>query len=385
MSRFDKLTDRSNTNSIKWMDGSDVIPMWVADMDFETVPEVIESLKECASHGIFGYTALPKEWNHCISSWWKRRHNFIMEEENLMFCTGVVSAISSIIRSVTNIGDNIVVLTPVYNMFYKTILSNDRTILESKLVFDGEKYEIDFLDLEAKLANRKTSLFIFCNPHNPIGKIWDRDSIVKIGALCEKHNVVVLSDEIHCDLTDPGKNYIPFASVNDVCKNNSITCGAPTKTFNLAGLHSSFIYCSNQELKQTISNGITTEHVCSANAFAVTGTINAYKYGDMWLDELRAYLYKNKLDVINRIENETGVKVIRSEATYLLWLDCSNVSLDAGKLVDYLFENYGLKLSKGEAYSETLGKQFIRMNIACPNERLHEGLNRFITGVNNFK
>ena len=228
-------------------------------------------------------------------------------------------------------------------------------------------------------------MFILCNPHNPIGKIWDKETLERIGLLCKKHNVVVLSDEIHCDITDPGKEYIPFSSVNDDCKNNSITTSAPTKTFNLASLHTSFVYCANPLLKEKISKGINLEKVGGASVFAISATINAYTYGDTWLDELREYLYNNKLDVIKKIENETSVKVVRSEATYLLWLDCSEVTPDAGLLVDFLEKEHGLKLSKGEAYSLELGKSFIRMNIACPNERLQEGLTRFVKGVKAFK
>ena len=385
MSRFDKLTDRTNTNSIKWMDGNEVIPMWIADMDFETVPEVIDGLKECASHGIFGYSKTPEQWGKSISSWWERRHGFKFEEENLMFSTGVLASISSIIRSITNIGDDIVILSPVYNMFSNCILSNKRNILESNLDYVDGKYEINFNDLEEKLAKRKTTMLIFCNPHNPIGKIWDREIMAEIGRLCQKYNVVILSDEIHCDLTDPGKNYIPFASVDEVCKEISITCCAPTKTFNLAGLHSSFVYCSNPFLKEKVQQGLNVDKVSGASIFAIVGAINAYTYGSSWLDELREYLYKNKQDVIRKIESETCVKVVRCEATYLLWLDCSSLTDDASKLVDHLLQNHGLRLSKGEAYSKELGKQFIRMNIACPNERLQEGLKRFISGVKSFK
>lgn len=385
MSRFDKLIDRINTNSIKWMDGKDVIPMWIADMDFETVPEVIVALKNCASHGVFGYSKIPSQWNESISSWWKRRHKYKFEEENLMFSTGVLASISSIIRSVTSVGDDIVIFSPVYNMFSNCILSNGRNVLESNLEYVDGIYQINFNDLEEKLAKTKTTMLIFCNPHNPIGKIWDKEIMAKIGHLCHKHNVVILSDEIHCDLTDPGKNYIPFASVDETCKEISITCCAPTKTFNLAGLHSSFVYCSNPFLKEKVQEGLNIDKVSGASIFAIVGAINAYTYGDSWLDELREYLYKNKQDVIRKVESETSVKVVRSEATYLLWLDCSNVTDDSSKLVDHLLQNHGLRVSKGEAYSKDLGKQFIRMNIACPNERLQEGLKRFVSGVKSFK
>lgn len=384
MFNFDKMTDRKNTYCVKWSDDEKELPMWVADMDFETVPEVIEAMKKRASHGIFGYNDIPIEWNDAICSWWERRHNFTMEKENIMFCTGVVAAISSIVRKVTNVAENVLLLTPVYNIFFNSIVNNGRNVLESPLVYENNEYHIDFTDLEAKLADPQTSLLIFCNPHNPIGKIWDKDTIKRIGELCFKHNVIVLSDEIHCDLTDPDCEYIPFASVSDVCKNISITCAAPSKTFNLAGLHSAFIYVSNPILKHKVWRGINTDEVAEANTFALVGAITAYKYGDLWLDELREYIYKNKCDVIEEINKDLpSVKVINSSATYLIWLDCSSITSDTKELVSFIRDETGLRLSYGGVYGNG-GKAFIRMNLATQNERVHDGVNRFINGVKKY-
>lgn len=384
MSRFDKLTNRQNTYSVKWNGPENELPMWVADMDFETVPEVIEALKERAAHGIFGYNDIPNEWAESISKWWNRRHNYLMEEENIMFCTGVVAAISSIVRKITQVAENVVVLTPVYNIFFNSIVNNGRNILESPLVYKDEKYSIDFVDLEEKLKNPQTSMMILCNPHNPIGYIWPKETLAKIGQLCKKYNVVVLSDEIHCDITDPGCQYIPFASVDETCKNISITCSAPTKTFNLAGLHTAFIYCANPVLKHKVWRGINTDEVAEANTFALTAAINAYTYGDYWLDELREYLYKNKQDVIERLHKELGyVDVVSSNATYLLWLDCSSFTKDTKEVVDFIKRTTGLKVTYGGVYGDS-GKHFIRMNIACPNERVHDGITRFVSAVKKY-
>jgi cystathionine beta-lyase len=210
--------------------------MWVADMDFETAPEIISAIQKRAGHGIFGYSIVPEEWYRAIMEWWERRHHFRVEKEWLIFCTGVVPAISSIVRKMTTVGENVLIQTPVYNIFFNSIVNNGRNVLESPLKYENGVYSIDFADLEEKLANPQTTMLLLCNPHNPIGKIWDRETLVKIGDLCRRYHVLVVSDEIHCDLTDPGKEYVPFASVSENCRDNSITCIATTKTFNLAAL-----------------------------------------------------------------------------------------------------------------------------------------------------
>ena len=382
MSNFDKLTERLNTNAIKWSGDENELPMWVADMDFEAPVAVREALIRRAAHGIYGYCDIPAEWNKAISSWRLRRYNHEIDSNDLLYCTSVIGAISSIVRKITSVGENIVVQTPVYNIFFNSILNNGRNVLENKLLYKDGKYSIDFIDLEEKLANKQTSLMILCNPHNPIGKAWSKEELEKIGQLAHKYNVVILSDEIHCDLTDPGVCYTPFSSVNDICKNISITCSSPTKTFNLAGLHTSYIYISNPYLKHKVWRGINTDEVAEANVFAVEGAIAAYTYGDYWVDELREYIYNNKIEFISEVEKELPVHIIRSNATYLLWVDCSKVCEDANDLVNFIHKETGLRITAGDVYRSEI--PFVRINIACPNERMKDGINRFITGVKKY-
>lgn len=381
MYNFDKPTNRFNTSSIKWNVKENELPMWVADMDFETSNEIVSELEKRVKHKIFGYTEIDDDWYTSISNWWEENHHFKIEKEWLMFCTGVVPAISSIVRKITNIAENVVLQTPVYNIFFNSIYNNGRNILESPLIYKDGNYHIDFVDLEQKLANPQTTLMILCNPHNPIGKIWDRNTLAKIGHLCKKHNVVVLSDEIHCDLTDPDKEYVPFASVNEECKNNSITCVAPTKTFNLAGLQSAAIFVPNEVLRHKVNRGINTDEVAEPNCFATIAATAAFSKGKPWLDELKQYIYENKQIVKDFLkENLNQIHLVPSEATYLLWLDCSKVTNDSKDLASFIKEKTGLFLSNGTQYGTT-GKTFIRMNTACPKERLKDGLNRLKEGI----
>ena len=292
----------------------------------------------------------------------------------------MIASISSTVRKITSPGENIVIQTPVYNIFYNCILNNGRNVLESPLVYQDGEYSIDFCDLEEKLSNKQTSMMILCNPHNPIGRAWSKGELAKIGELCHKYNVVVLADEIHCDLTDPNVVYTPFSSVNEVCRNLSITCSSPTKTFNLAGLHTSYIYIPNPYLKHKVWRAINTDEVAEANIFAVTGAIAAYTYGASWLDELREYLYNNKIEFTEKVEKELPVHVIRSNATYLLWVDCSKICDDTTPLVEFIKKETKLRVTAGGVYGK-VGKAFIRVNIATQKERVKDGINRFIEGV----
>ena len=380
MSRFDKQTNRINTNSIKWSGPENELPMWVADMDFEAPEEVKNALVDRASHGIFGYCDIPSEWNEAICNWRLNRYNHSINPDDLLYCTSVIASISSTVRKITSPGENIVIQTPVYNIFYNCVLNNGRNILESPLVYKDGKYSIDFNDLEEKLSNKQTSMMILCNPHNPVGKAWSKEELARIGELCHKYNVVVLADEIHCDLTDPEVVYTPFSSVNDICKNISITCSSPTKTFNLAGLHTSYIYISNPYLKHKVWRAINTDEVAEANIFAVTGAISAYQYGAYWVDELREYLYQNKVLFTEMVEKELPIHVIRSNATYLLWVDCSKICDDTLELVEYIKKETGLRVTAGGVYGAA-GKAFIRVNVATQKERVVDGANRFITGI----
>lgn len=374
---FDKLTDRRGVGSLKWDVTERELPLWVADMDFETAPEIIETIRQRADHGIFGYSIVTDDWYEAYAAWWKRRHGLQVEKDWLIFCTGVVPAISSIVRKLTTVGENVLVQTPVYNIFFNSIYNNGRNILESPLVYDGEEYKIDFADLEEKLANPQTTLMLLCNPHNPVGKIWEKETLAKIGELCAKHHVLVLSDEIHCDLTDPGYEYVPFASVSETCRNNSITCVAPTKTFNLAGLQTAAVIVPNPVIRHKVNRGLNTDEVAEPNAFAISAAVAAFQKGEPWLEELRQYLYENKQLVREFIKEKVpSVKVVPSHATYLLWLDCSSLTEDAGELCSFIRKESGLYLTEGEEYGHC-GRQFIRMNTACPRERLLDALHRF--------
>lgn len=378
---FDKIVDRSNTNSMKWNVAEGELPMWVADMDFETAPAIMEAISKRAQHGCFGYTEVPDVWYQAYIDWWKVRHDFTMEKDWLMFCTGVVPAISSIVRKLTTPAEKVLVQTPVYNIFFNSILNNGRQVLESPLVFDGNAYYIDFEDLERKLADPQTTLMILCNPHNPIGKIWDKATLERIGMLCAKHHVIVLSDEIHCDLTDPGRGYIPFASVSDVCRDNSITCIAPTKTFNLAGLQTAAISVPNPVLRHKVWRGINTDEVAEPNAFAVDAVIAAFTKGSDWLDALRAYIYENKQYAVQYVKKQIPeVEILPSEATYLLWIYCKDLPENSREIARRIRKKTGLFLSAGSGFSGD-GDRFLRLNIACPRALLKDGMERLKRGV----
>lgn len=381
---FSKLTNRKETNSLKWDVETNELPMWVADMDFETAPEIVEALQKRLDHKIFGYNIVPDEYFESIQNWWSSRHKFKIENEWMMFCIGVVPAISSIVRKMTTVGENVLIQAPVYNIFYNSILNNGRHVLSSDLIYDGNEYSIDFKDLEEKLSMPQTTMMILCNPHNPIGKIWTREVLKRIGDLCAKHNVLVVSDEIHCDIVAPNREYIPFASVSQTNLMNSITCIAPTKTFNLAGLQTACIVVPNHVLRHKVNRGINTDEVAEPNSFAITATIAAFTKGENWLNELREYIENNKQTTINFIKEELPeLHVIPSEATYLLWIDCSRVCDNSVELVKAVRNTTGLYLSDGLEYGEN-GKCFVRINVACPLERLNDGLERLKRGIKNF-
>ncbi len=381
MINFDEVTDRRGTNSSKWDVLENELPLSTADMDFKAAPEIIEALSKRVKHGIFGYSDVSEEWQRSLISWWKRRHHFEIKKEWLMFCTGVIPAISSSVRKITTPAEKIVVLTPVYNIFFNSILNNGRVALECPLIEKDGDYEIDFEDLEKKLADPQTTMMILCNPHNPIGKIWSREELRRIGELCERYHVVVLSDEIHCDLTDPHEEYIPYGTVSESCLQNSIICVAPSKTFNLAGLQSAAIIVANEGLRNRINRAINTDEVAEPNAFAMDATVAAFDCSEYWLDELRAYIFENKQRVREYIRREIkGLKVLDSKATYLLWIDCRELDIDSDTLAKYLREKTGLILSSGKIYRGD-GFHYLRMNTAYPRSMIDDALKRLKTGI----
>lgn len=382
---FDRINNRRDTNSLKWDVEENELPMWVADMDFQTVPAVTEALKQRVQTGIFGYSVIPNTWKEAIQRWWRRRHHFSIEKDWIIFCTGVIPAVTCAVKRLTNVGDQVLVQTPVYDIFFHSIENHGRHVLESQLKYDGENYSIDFVDLEEKLSHPLTTMMILCNPHNPTGNIWSREDLMKIGELCVKHHVVVVSDEIHCDLTDPGYEYIPFASVSESCAGNSVTCISASKAFNLAGLQSAAVIIPEEALRQKMERGLNSDEIAEPNVFAIEAAIAAYTQGEEWLNELRIYLEKNKKLASDFIEKELpNVRMIFSHATYLIWIDCRNVTGDAAEFCQFIRTQTGLYLSEGSKYRSN-GNQFIRMNIACPAKQLEDGLLRLKNGIQEYK
>lgn len=378
---FDRPVDRRDTGSLKWDVAAGELPMWVADMDFQTAPAVREAILARAKHGVFGYSIVPEEWYQAYISWWRNRHDFTMERDWLIFCTGVVPAISSMVRKLTTPAEKVLLMTPVYNIFFNSILNNGRQALESRLVYDGTEYRIDFEDLERKLADPQTTLMLLCNPHNPIGKIWDRETLARIGALCRKHHVVVVSDEIHCDLTAPGRDYVPFASVSEDCRENSVTCIAPTKAFNIAGLQTAAVCVPNPVLRHKVWRGLNTDEVAEPNAFAVDAAIAAFTKGGEWLDALRVYLEDNKTLVKDFVKRELpGLHVVPSQATYLLWVNLGSGETSAEDVAEFIRRKTGLYLSAGNPFGGD-GGSFLRLNAACPRTVLEDGLSRLKEGI----
>lgn len=380
---FDEKIDRSKTNSLKWeMLPKGGNPMWVADMDFKTAPAVCNAVERRAVHGIFGYSVIPKEWKQSYQLWWKNRYRFEMKSSWLIFTTGVIPAISTAIRKFTTPAEKVIIQTPVYNIFFNCIVNNGRRVLENELAYENGRYRMDFDDLEKKMSDPLCTMMLLCSPHNPTGNIWSADDLERVGELAKKHHVLVVADEIHCDLTDPGKTYIPYASVSDACRDNSITTLAPSKSFNVAGLGTACVCVPEEGLRERMDRALNTDEIAEPNAFAVDAAIAAYTRGGEWLDALRNYLFKNKKTVQAFLQNNLPqIYLVPSEATYLLWLDCSKLEeSDSEILQKRILDKTGLRLNAGYSYGEC-GRKFLRMNIACPREQLVDGLSRLKEAV----
>ncbi|MBO6111315.1 MAG: pyridoxal phosphate-dependent aminotransferase [Methanobrevibacter sp.] len=378
---FESVIDRHNTNSVKWDYFDDDIPMWVADMDFKVASPIQNAILKRANHPVFGYTIVPDELFESYINWWDSRYDLKMSREDMAYSIGVMPSISSMIRCLTDAGDEILIQTPVYHVFFYVIEENDRKVLENELIYENGEYKIDFEDLDEKLS--KVKLMILCNPHNPIGKIWPESDLARIGELCRKHNVILISDEIHCDLTDPEVDYNPFVSDDNV-----IRCLSPSKSFNIAGFQSSVVHATNSELLEKIKTQMHVDNSDACNVFATSAVMAAYNESSGWLDELKKVLYKNKSIVRDYLANELPIiKLVESDATYLLWLDCSALGVSSKILSEFLRTNQGLFLSAGCDFGRC-GDNFLRMNIACPEKLLDEGLRRLKAGIislNNIK
>lgn len=381
---FDRPHDRRHSNSYKWDIPENEIPMWVADMDFQTAPAVIEALRKRVEVGSFGYNIVPEEWYEAIENWWKNRHHYEIRTEWLTFCTGVVPALTCAVKRMTNHGDHVAVMTPVYDIFFHSIENTGRHVLESPLVYQNGSYTVDFSDLEEKLSHPLTTMLILCNPHNPVGKIWTKEELAQIGELCKKHHVMVFSDEIHCDLCDPGKEYIPFASASGICESISITAVSASKAFNIAGLQTAAVFTPDEGLRNKIVRGLNTDEIAEPNSFAIQAVIAAFTEGGEWLDALNAYIYENKQTARAFIKERLPMlHVVDSDATYLLWVDCSSIAQQTDELCTFLRKEAGLYLSQGSHYRGD-GAQFVRMNLACPRSQVEEGLRRLEKGITQF-
>lgn len=376
---FDKIIPRRGTNSVKWdvakEDG--VIPMWVADMDFQAAPCIRQALKERMDHGVFGYTLVPNSYYESIISWFDRRHQWKIDRNWILYTSGVVPAISAIIKALTEPGDKVLVQTPVYNCFFSSIRNNGCTTAENALVRKGNSYEIDFDDFERQAADEKTKVFLLCNPHNPAGRVWTPDELSRMNDICLKHSVKVIADEIHCELVMPGYKFTPFAAVSKACQDNCITTNSPTKSFNIAGLQIANIITNNDTIKRKIDRAININEVCDVNPFGVIALQAAYNEGESWINQLNLYLWENYKVLKDFFqEHLPKLKVLKLEGTYLVWVDISATGLKADELTNELLQQGKVMVNSGTLYGKTTGADYLRLNIAMPRSLMLEALQR---------
>lgn len=376
---FDEIIPRRGTNSVKWdvakEDG--VIPMWVADMDFQAAPCIRQALKERMDHGVFGYTLVPNSYYESIISWFDRRHQWHIDRNWILYTSGVVPAISAIIKALTEPGDKVLVQTPVYNCFFSSIRNNGCTTAENALVRKGNSYEIDFDDFERQAADEKTKVFLLCNPHNPAGRVWTPDELNRMNDICLKHGVKVIADEIHCELVMPGYKFTPFAAVSKACQDNCITTNSPTKSFNIAGLQIANIITNNDTIKRKIDRAININEVCDVNPFGVIALQAAYNEGESWIDQLNLYLWENYKVLKDFFqEHLPKLKVLKLEGTYLVWVDISATGLRADELTNELLQHGKVMVNSGTLYGKTTGADYLRLNIAMPRSLMLEALQR---------
>ena len=375
---FDETVSRRNTNSLKWdaTANSDVIPMWVADMDFRTAPAITDAIIRRAQHGIFGYTKTPAAFYDAVIGWFGRRHHFTIQKDWILYTTGVVPAVSAVIKALTVPGDQVIVQTPVYNCFFSSIRNNQCVISANELIYRDGVYSIDFDDLEKKASDPKAKVLLLCSPHNPVGRVWTGEELMRIGDICLRNRVAVISDEIHCDLVFAGHQHIPIASINEAFLQNTVTCTAPSKTFNMAGIQCANIIVADGEIREKINKALNINEVCDINVFAADALIAAYNEGEEWLEELKVYLYDNYLNMKAFLKTELPfVKTLPLEATYLAWLDVSGTGQFSSNIAEHLLRYEHLWINGGTIYGKN-GEGFIRVNLACPRQLLMEGLKK---------
>lgn len=383
---FSRPTDRRGTDSYKWDSApeTDIIPLWVADMDFETFPGITETLQRRVAHGIFGYTRVPEAYYEAVCNWFGKHHGWHINREDIIYTSGVVPAVSAVIKALTLPGDQVIVQGPVYNCFFSSIRNNGCEMVSNSLIYNKEelRYEIDFDDLERKLAHERARLMLICNPHNPGGRVWTRDELTRVAELCRKYGVRVVSDEIHCELTLYDNEYVPFGSLPDELSHGSITCCSPSKAFNTAGLQIANIVCRDAEVRNRIDRAININEVCDVNPFGVIALQAAYSdEGYEWLTQLRAYISSNYDLLRERFARELPkCKVMRMEGTYLAWIDCSQLHIPSDEIEEMLMHENKVWVNAGSMYG-TEGAAFIRINMACTSELLNEGITRIVNGL----
>lgn len=379
---FDKTIDRRATNSYKWDSAPEgVLPMWVADMDFRTAPAIIDALQKRVVHGIFGYTRVPDAYYDAVTSWFSRRHGWDIDREWIIYTSGVVPAVSAVIKALTVPGDKVIVQTPVYNCFFSSIRNNGCEIVSNPLRRTADTYEMDFDALERCAADPRAKVMLLCNPHNPAGRVWTPDELTRLGNICLRNGVTVVADEIHCELVYQGFKYTPFASLSDAFLHRSVTCVSPSKAFNIAGLQIANIVAFDNDLRSRIDKAININEVCDVNPFGVAATIAAYNEGEEWLNQLVGYLHGNYEAMAEFCRRELPeFPITRLEGTYLVWMDCSSLGMPSDALEHALLDDARLWLNAGTMYGAE-GEGYMRWNIACPRSVMLDGLNRFLNFV----
>lgn len=373
---FDQTISRHNTNSVKWDIHPELLPLWVADMDFETAPAVKSAVRRRADHGIYGYVHVPDAYYDAVIQWFNRRHHWLMQRDWIIYTSGVVPAISAIIKAMTEPSDGVLIQTPVYNCFFSSIKNNGCRVVENELVYHDQTYTIDYDDLERKASDPSVKVMILCNPHNPAGRVWTQAELQRIGEICLRHHVFVIADEIHCELVMPEHSYTPFASLSEDFEKNSATCTSPSKAFNIAGLQIANITIPDDSTRRRVDRAININEVCDVNPFGIEALIAAYNEGEEWLDQLNSYIHANYLYLQEFFAKHLPLfPVTRLEGTYLVWINISALHQTSQEVVKVLKSQESLWLNEGSMYG-TAGNSFVRINIACPRSTLTDGLER---------
>jgi len=376
---FDIEICRLGTDCEKWDDlknqfgVKDVIPMWVADMDFQSPQPVIEALKQRVEHGVYGYGLRSESYFESIVDWLKRRHQWSIKKEWITHSPGVIPALSLSIQSFTKPGDKIMIQPPVYHHFARVIQAAGREVVTNPLVLENGHYSIDFEDLEAKI-DETVKMLILCSPHNPVGRVWSKEELTRLGQICRKHNILVVADEIHCDFVFQTHTHIPFASISEEFANHSITCIAPSKTFNLMGVQTSSIIIPNGEQRDRFNQELQTTSIGSPNIFGAVALEAAYRFGEEWLDQVLDYLQGNLEYTLSYFRNNIPeINVIQPEGTYLVWLDCRELRFSGKELNEFMLQNARVAMNQGQIFGKE-GEGFMRLNIACPRSMLQKAL-----------